>query len=137
MKQSDEDSNYSDSDYAIQMKINCKEDDESTDANNNTDNLNKASREGSGRKRRISKNKSTNLFCTDHEKPMFRNSSFQQERRATIFDCLNDDYIENDSLANLINFGVPPNNQGYGCIPDRPNSHGHMGKCLYFLVSLI
>jgi hypothetical protein len=107
MKQSDEDdSNYSDTDYAIHMK-----DTYETTAR-------KCNHKESAKPKElvkttsIRKNKSTDLFATDRPAaPMYRNSSFQQGRRATIFDSLNDEFIESDSRANLLNFKEADNNK--------------------------
>jgi len=100
MKQSDEDdSNYSDTDYAIHMK------DTYETATRKCNHHESTKPKELVKTASIRKNKSTDLFATDRPAaPMYRNSSFQQGRRATIFDSLNDEFIESDSRANLLNF---------------------------------
>ena len=100
MKQWEDDDSYSDSDM-IQMKVQSKEDFASDNKQKTTKNNNK-NKPASGKF--MKKNSSSNNWYSSNEGSMHSNQNFQQGRRPTIFDCLNDEYMENDSRANLLNF---------------------------------
>lgn len=112
MKQWEDDDSYSDSDM-IQMKVQSKEDlasDKKIKIKSNP---------------KLRKNHS-NKWYSSNEGSMHSNSTFHQGRRPTIFDCLNDEYMENDSRANLLNFKE---------ITEKESDDENKGKNKLFLFS--
>ncbi len=109
MQQSDEDdSNYSDTDYAIHMKdtdqtvdldqtVNIRE-------NVSTDYLRKDPHNMSMYKNSSFQQSRRGTIFDVPETPVYRNSSFHHERRATIFDNSNEEFIESDSRTNVSNY---------------------------------